>query len=85
MSEKKELTNLQKVAAAKNFFSSVCFIDTACFDECFLFHMSTRSHLFFIKVYCNTEVFSNATVTLFGRSFLRKVRIYVISAIIVQC
>ena len=28
-----------KVADEKNFFSSVYVIDTACFDECFLFHV----------------------------------------------
>ena len=36
-----------KVAAVRNFFSSV--IDATCFDDCFLFHAIT---LFFKKVWC---------------------------------
>ena len=34
-----------KVAAAKNFFSSVYVIDTNCF-KCFLFHVITEKHYF---------------------------------------
>ena len=45
MSEKKNSQTF-KIAAAKSFFSNVYVIDTTCFDECFLFHVSTRSYYF---------------------------------------
>ena len=51
-----------KIAATKNFFSSVYvidFIDKNCFDECFLFHLITGRH-FFIKVCFHFEIFSTA-------------------------
>ena len=38
-----------KVAATKNFSSSVHVVDTTCFDECFLSHLITESHCFFQK------------------------------------
>ena len=44
-----------KVAPAKILFSSVCLIGTTCFDECFLFYVTTGSHYFswkFIAPYC---------------------------------
>ena len=38
-----------EVAAAKSPFPSVCTIDTTCFDECFLFHVTTGRHYFLYK------------------------------------
>ena len=38
-----------KVAAAKKSFQSVYIIDTTCFDECFLFHVTTGRHYFLYK------------------------------------
>ena len=46
-----------KVAASKNLSSSVHAIDTTCFDECFLFHLITGSHYFFVKVCRYFEIF----------------------------
>ena len=47
-----------KSATGKNVLSSVNVIMTTCFDKCFLFHVITGRHCFFIKVYPYSEVFS---------------------------
>ena len=38
------------MAAAKTLFSSVYFIGTTCFDECFLFYVITVRHYFLWKI-----------------------------------
>ena len=41
-----------------NFSSSVHVIDTTCFDECFLFHLITGNHCFYVKVCHYLEILS---------------------------
>ena len=49
-----------KVAAAKNLFSSVYISDTTCFDECFLFHVTTSGHYFSQKIIAAVTFFPSA-------------------------
>ena len=55
LSEKKQLTNLQK-QLLKNLFSSVYVICKTYFDECFLFHVIGRCRLFSGKVFISTSL-----------------------------
>ena len=52
-------------------------IDTTCFDECFLFHMRTRSHCFLYKsLLWNWSFLHRHVIAFFGTGFLREVRIF---------
>ena len=57
-----------EVAAAKEFFPIVCIIDTTYFKECYLFHVITRRHYFFICMYISnifyTQMFGEPTMLL---------------------
>lgn len=52
-----------KINAAKNPFSSLFFIDTIRFDECFVFYVILED-IIFIKVYPSSEVFLTAMLFL---------------------
>ena len=67
-----------KVAAAKNFFSSVYVIGTACFSECFLLPNDNWKTLFFVQIHSYPEGFcKHHVVAFFETSVLKEVRIYV--------
>ena len=63
---RKETTHkLWKVISSKNLFFGLYVIATACFDKCFLFHMTTGRHclfFYFLKVSCYAEVLFNRHV-----------------------
>ena len=72
----KETTHkTSKVAATKNFSSSVYVVDTTCFDECFLFHLITGVIVFCKSLSLLWDSSSRHIVAFFETSVLRKVRI----------
>ena len=52
-----------KVETAKKSFLSLYIIDTTCFDECFLFHVTTERHNFLCK-FITTQRFGETTMLL---------------------
>ena len=61
------------VAALKKYFQSVCFIDTTCFDECFLFHVISGRH--FLYKFIVSQNFGATATAFFGISVLKEVHI----------
>ena len=64
-----------KIAAAKNFSSSVNIIDTTCFNECFFISFDNWKSFFFYKsLSLLREFFSRHIVAFFEPSVLKEIR-----------
>ena len=65
-----------KVAAAKDFLPNVYVIGTACFDECFLFHVIIGRHYFSYKFIVTRRFFASIMLLRFlEKNYLKEVRI----------
>ena len=61
-----------KVFYSVQIFSSVYVIDITCFEKCFLFHVTTGRHYFYISL-LHRDFFKRYIVAFFERSFLKEV------------